>query len=58
MATNFEPNESVIFVQSTKIGTHENKGIHSKFFQYFYRPESWYTQTGIISDIVIARPSV
>ena len=29
MATNFEPNECVIFVQSTKIGTHENKAIHS-----------------------------
>ena len=30
MATNFEPHECVIFVQSTKIGTHENKAIHSK----------------------------
>ena len=30
MTTNFEPNERVIFVQSTKIGTHENKAIHSK----------------------------
>ena len=29
MATNFEPHEYVIFVQSTKIGTHENKAIHS-----------------------------
>ena len=29
MATNFEPHECVIFVQSTKIGTHENKAIHS-----------------------------
>ena len=29
MATNFEPHECVIFVLSTKIGTHENKGIHS-----------------------------
>ena len=27
-ATNFEPHEWVIFVQSTKIGTHENKAIH------------------------------
>ena len=26
---NFEPHECVIFVQSTKIGTHEYKGIHS-----------------------------
>ena len=29
MATNFEPHEYVIFVQSTKIGIHENKAIHS-----------------------------
>ena len=28
-ATNFEPHECVIFFQSTKIGTHENKAIHS-----------------------------
>ena len=31
MATNFEPHECVIFVQSTKIGTHENKAIDSIF---------------------------
>ena len=31
MATDFEPQECVIFVQSTKIGTHENKAIHSIF---------------------------
>ena len=29
MATNFESNECVIIVQSTKFGTHKNKGIHS-----------------------------
>ena len=29
MATNFEPHECVIFVKSKKIGTHENKAIHS-----------------------------
>ena len=29
MATNFEPHEYVIFVESTKIDAHENKGIHS-----------------------------
>ena len=29
MTTKFEPHECVIFVQSTKIGTHENKGINS-----------------------------
>ena len=28
-ATNFEPHECVIFAQSMKIGTHENKAIHS-----------------------------
>ena len=30
MATNFEAHECVICVQSTKIGTHEYKAIHSK----------------------------
>ena len=29
MATNFEPQKCTILVQSTKIGTHENKAIHS-----------------------------
>ena len=29
MASNFEPHECVIFVQSTKIGTHKNKAIYS-----------------------------
>ena len=29
MATNFEPHECVIFLQAMKIGTHENKAIHS-----------------------------
>ena len=29
MATNFEPHECVHYVQSTKIGTHENKAIHT-----------------------------
>ena len=31
MATNLAFNECVIFVQSKKIGTHENKDIYSKF---------------------------
>ena len=31
MAMNFEPHECVIFVHSTKVGTHENKAIHSMF---------------------------
>ena len=29
MTTNFDPHECVIFVQSTKIGTNDNKTIHS-----------------------------
>ena len=29
MATNSEPHECAIFIQSTKIGTHENKAIDS-----------------------------
>ena len=29
MATKFDPHECVIFAQSTKIGTHKNKTIHS-----------------------------
>ena len=29
MSTNFEPYERVILVQSTKIGTHKIKAIHS-----------------------------
>ena len=32
MPTNFESHECVIFVQSTKIGTQENKAIHSIFY--------------------------
>ena len=32
MATNFGPHECVIFVQSMKIDTHENKAIHSISF--------------------------
>ena len=28
IATNFEPHECIIFAQSTKIGTHENKAMH------------------------------
>ena len=34
MATNFEPQECVIFVQSTKIGTQEYKAIHSIPYTY------------------------
>ena len=29
MTTNFEPHECLIFLQSTKIITHENKTIHN-----------------------------
>ena len=32
-ATNFGPHECVIFLQSTKIGTHENKAIHSTIYK-------------------------
>ena len=32
LTTKFEPHECVIFAQSTKIGTHENKTIHSILF--------------------------
>ena len=32
VATNFEPHKCVIFVKSTKIGTHESKAIHSISF--------------------------
>ena len=35
MTTKFEPHECVIFAQSTKIGTHENKAIHSIFVLFF-----------------------
>ena len=35
MATNFEPHEIVNFVQSTKIGTKENKAIHSIDWHFF-----------------------
>ena len=46
MATNFEPTECVIFGQSTKIGTQENKAIYSNvkalnshiFFLFFFPP--------------------
>ena len=34
MDTNFEPHKCVIFVQSMKIGTHENIAIHSMCFIY------------------------
>ena len=45
MATNFEPEECMIFIHSTKIGTHENKGIHSKW--YFSSGMPWYTSPTI-----------
>ena len=32
MATEFEPHECVIFIQSMKIGTHKNKAIHSTLY--------------------------
>ena len=33
MATNFEPHKCVIYVQTTKICTHQNKAIHSTSFK-------------------------
>ena len=38
MATKFEPHKCVIFVQSTKTGTHENKIIHSIKSKYISYP--------------------
>ena len=35
MATNFEPNECVNFVQSTTIGTNQTKAINSKCYDTF-----------------------
>ena len=37
MATDFESNKYVIFVLSTKIGTHENKAIHSSLHKMLVR---------------------
>ena len=39
MATNFEPHECVIFAQSTKIGTHENKAIHCTYICVIWKPD-------------------
>ena len=42
MATKFEPHGCVIFIQSTIIGTLENKGIHSNFtLSIFLLHEIW-----------------
>ena len=56
MATNFEPHECVIFVQSTKIGTHENKAIHSNKITppilsllFFKRKKSYLKQNHFLS---------
>ena len=38
MATNCVPQECVIFVQTTKIGTHENKAIHSSSWPWLIIP--------------------
>ena len=43
MTTYFEPHECVIFVQSTKIGTHENKAFHSTGTYIIVRPLIEYT---------------
>ena len=36
IATNFEPHECVIFVQTTKIGAHENKAICFTCIDFYY----------------------
>ena len=41
MATNFEPHKCVVFVQSKKIGTHENKAIHSSPHSNKIKPHNW-----------------
>ena len=41
MDTNFEPHECVSFVQSTKIGTHENKAIHSTLGIWLWPKLTW-----------------
>ena len=53
MATNFEPHEHVILVRSMKIGTHENKAIHSTVYSV-YSGRAWdqhkwpdFTRSGI-----------
>ena len=54
MVTNFESHKYVNFVQSTKIGTHKNKAIHSispagnrnnldELFKFWRKHEIWYT---------------
>ena len=41
MARNLEPHECVNFVQSTKIGTHENKSILSIYDYYTVKVYHW-----------------
>ena len=38
LTTNFEPHEGVIFAQTTEIGTHENKAIHSILYTTLNSP--------------------
>ena len=53
MATNFEPNECVIFVRSTKIGTHKNKAIHSNSQTTFTSTlESDYVTTHLLTSLM------
>ena len=49
MATNFEPHEYVIFVQSMKIGTHENKSIRSICFDKAFSRYSISVKVGVSS---------
>ena len=46
MTTNFEPHECLIFLQSTKIGTHENKAILSILYLNWGMTLYWALQEG------------
>ena len=51
MTTNFEPHECVIFVQSTKIGIHENKAIHSIWIEKY--SAIWTNSVSFCSQIML-----
>ena len=55
MTTNFEHQERVIFIQSTKIGTHENKANHSTV-QMTFAPVR--TPGGLSPEYVLHIPSM
>ena len=56
MATNFESHECIIFLQSAKIGSHENKAIHSNIWNPLFlistmRPGFYLGCSGTIVDM-------